>query len=114
MFRNSFYMSRSLKSQYRGFMLGALIGDCVGQAFEGAAKVSFEELEKILLRVQSTKLRGKFENTDDSAMTGALADALLSCRSTLNDLYRHIGHSFAEEFNRQRVRGNEIFNFPKL
>ena len=86
-------------------MLGALIGDCVGQAFEGEAKVSLEELERHILQVQSTKLRGKFEYTDDSAMTGALADALFSCRSTRNDLYKHIGHSFAEEFNRQPGRG---------
>ena len=98
-------MSRSLKSRYRGALLGALLGDCIGQAFEGALKVSFERLESHVLQVQSANLPGSYEYTDDSAMTGALSDALLSSRSSRADLYKHIGHLFAVEFKKQPDRG---------
>ncbi|XP_012255881.2 ADP-ribosylhydrolase ARH3 [Athalia rosae] len=73
-----------LKSKFRGTMLGALMGDCLGSAYEGEGL--FTPGMKLVIQRSFDKLEGPYfkaplmQFTDDSAMTSAVAESLIECQ----------------------------------
>ena len=75
----------SLKSRFRGAMVGALIGDCLGaywetQSWKGTHPIEAVK-EKIEEQIRQTT-SGKapvISYTDDTALTFAMADSLVKC-----------------------------------
>ncbi|XP_063728142.1 ADP-ribosylhydrolase ARH3-like [Symsagittifera roscoffensis] len=92
-----------LRSSFRGTLLGALLGDCVGLNFEGSAKVPFSVLNKHLFRFQS--LSTVLPYSDDSALTLALSEALIESKFSSQPDCVNIAKSFREHFNRNPDRG---------
>ncbi|XP_046489458.1 ADP-ribosylhydrolase ARH3 [Neodiprion pinetum] len=72
-----------LKSKFRGSLLGALMGDCLGSAYEGDEL--FSAGMKLVIQKSFDKLQGPhfkapvIQFTDDSAMTRAVAESLIEC-----------------------------------
>eukprot|EP00795_Rhopilema_esculentum_P012346 gene12346-2997_t len=73
----------SSRDKFRGCLVGAIIGDCLGAPFEGSSRgcISREKIET-LIGLQSKKLakasNGSFEYTDDSAMARSICASLLA------------------------------------
>lgn len=96
-----------IRSKFRGCLAGALLGDALGQIFEGqywnepVPKERFGELSKEKL----VKLKESSEflpYTDDTAMTKAICRSLLSQQSfNVNDMAK----AFVEEYFREPWRG---------
>lgn len=93
-------VSIGLKAKYQGCMVGALIGDCLGSPFEYLPYrhvLSTSQLRYFLWRIRRKSVKeddnagrrfttdsdhdfgGYYKYTDDTAMTHALAEALLDC-----------------------------------
>ncbi|KAH6948318.1 hypothetical protein HPB50_023426 [Hyalomma asiaticum] len=93
-------VSIGLKAKYQGCMVGALIGDCLGSPFEHLPYrhvLSTSQLHYFLWRIRRKSVKeddnagrrftadsdhdfgGYYKYTDDTAMTHALAEALLDC-----------------------------------
>lgn len=95
----------SLASRFRGCMLGSLIGDCLGQPFEGEERpISKSVLNSYFEKLHDSNLKGDFKNTglasicckiltkqsffsilapykaytDDTAMTFSVAQSLIN------------------------------------
>ena len=112
-----------LRSKFRGSMLGALIGDCLGSPYEN------EELlttgTKMILQRSLDKLEGPMykapvmQFTDDSAMTYSLAQSLVKAKDLdMIDLAKRFVKSYYMEPNRgygpavvtvfEKLRGNRF------
>ena len=78
--------SSSLKSRFRGAIVGALIGDCLGAYWERQSWKGVHSLEKVKEKITSQVLETTVSKkaplisyTDDTALTLALGDSLADC-----------------------------------
>lgn len=86
-----------VRDKYRGALVGVAVGDSFGAFFEGRpGPVSREHIDRVE--------RGVFpwHHTDDTAMTIALADSLLSVGDLDQD---HVAGCFARHWEREPARG---------
>jgi poly(ADP-ribose) glycohydrolase ARH3 len=90
-------VDRPALDRFRGALLGALVGDCLGAPFEGhQGPVPRQRIEQVL--AGSDRLR----YTDDTAMTIALAESLVE-RGGVEE--EHVATTFAAHFGREPWRG---------
>ncbi|XP_043792049.1 ADP-ribose glycohydrolase ARH3-like [Apis laboriosa] len=112
-----------LKSKFRGSMLGALIGDCIGSPYDNEGQLTCGT--KLVLQKSFDKLEGPIfkapvmQFTDDSAMTYSLAKSLVEQKELdIIDITKRFVKSYYEEPNRgygigvvtvfQKLRGNKF------
>ncbi|XP_054714431.1 ADP-ribosylhydrolase ARH3-like [Uloborus diversus] len=90
-----------LVSKFRGCMLGALLGDCLGATFEGDARVSKRVLCKYFDNLLSGESNKKFSYTDDTAMTLCIAASLIEMKKVdVADIAMRFTNEFFEQPNR--------------
>jgi poly(ADP-ribose) glycohydrolase ARH3 len=86
-----------LRDKFRGTLIGAVVGDCLGAPFVGhPGPVPSTDIERV------AHAFGPLSYTDDTAMTAALAESLLF-RGVLDE--DHLAATFAVSFERQPHRG---------
>ena len=94
-------MNRML-NKFRGTLVGALVGDCLGSYYEGSPSIlPWEEVTDYT----STKIKDNkkpINYTDDSAMTRAICKSLTEQTKYDN---RSMAEAFVEEFFREPGRG---------
>jgi len=67
-----------LQSKFRGCLVGALVGDCLGAVYEGDQVVSKTVLNRFFTGLKDSNKKGfKHPYTDDTAMTKSLALSLI-------------------------------------
>lgn len=87
-----------LKSKFRGSLLGALIGDCLGSPFEGEI---LTKGAKLTLKKYFDKLEGPFflapfkPYTDDTAMTRSVAKNLIEHKTIVQ---KELAMNFVKEY----------------
>ncbi|XP_054652069.1 ADP-ribosylhydrolase ARH3 [Dunckerocampus dactyliophorus] len=90
-------------SRFRGALVAAVLGDCVGGEFEGAEEVP---LENVLQHMNSlddeTKENGTLEYSDDTAMARCVVQSLLT-RSGFDE--QDMARRFAKEYSLSPGRG---------
>nr|XP_033812889.1 ADP-ribose glycohydrolase ARH3 [Geotrypetes seraphini] len=95
--------ARSL-SRFRGALLGALLGDCLGAEFEGRSPVAAARVVRFLKCVEEEAPRepGFLSYTDDTAMTRGLVRSLLA-----TDAFDEadVAKRFAEDYEKDPDRG---------
>ncbi|XP_026470663.1 poly(ADP-ribose) glycohydrolase ARH3-like [Ctenocephalides felis] len=97
--------SKLLASKFKGCLLGALLGDCLGAPYEGEVLGAGA---KIVLQKYFDKLEGPYfkspvkQYTDDTAMTKCIAHSLIS-QKTLNQ--RDLAQRFVKEYYAEPRRG---------
>lgn len=76
----------SVRNRFRGAVVGALLGDCLGAYWELQSWVGVHSLDKVKAKIASqveettqTKKAPLISYTDDSALTLALGDSLVEC-----------------------------------
>ena len=94
-------MSRAL-SKYRGTLVGALVGDCLGSNYEGiSSTIPWGEVTNYTMtRIKDNKEAIPY--TDDSAMTRAICRSLTEQNTYDN---RSMAHEIVKEFFKDRHRG---------
>ncbi|KAK4882575.1 hypothetical protein RN001_005894 [Aquatica leii] len=106
-----------LKSKFRGCMLGALLGDCLGAPFEGETMTAGG---KLILQKYFDKLEGPYFRapiktyTDDTAMTKSVAKSLID-KPAMD--FKFLAKLFVKEYFSEPKRGygqNVIDVFAKL
>ncbi|EEB18428.1 ADP-ribosylglycohydrolase, putative [Pediculus humanus corporis] len=104
-----------LASKFRGTLVGALLGDCLGAPYEDVASISKRQLQTYFDKMESTQVKGPFKPyTDDSAMTRCIAKSLIE-NKVVNET--DIATKFVTEFYKEPNRGygaNVISVFDKL
>ncbi|CAH1399135.1 unnamed protein product [Nezara viridula] len=89
-----------IASKFRGALVGALIGDCLGAPFDQDGRVSKVILQKYFDKMEDPSFKSPTKSyTDDTVMTKALTESLISNRS-LNELdfaKRLVGNYFSVE-----------------
>ncbi|KAM9320627.1 ADP-ribosylhydrolase ARH3 [Gastrophryne carolinensis] len=90
--------------RFRGALLGALLGDCIGAIFEGQERVSGQFLKRILgdLEKKDEHRDVVLMYTDDTAMTRSMVQSFLE-NSTFNK--EDLAKRFASEYIREPDRG---------
>lgn len=87
-------------SKFRGALVGALIGDCLGAPFDHDGKVSKVILQKYFDKMEDPSFKSPTKSyTDDTVMTKALTESLIS-NGSLNELdlaKRLVGNYFSIE-----------------
>lgn len=69
--------SNQLRSQFRGCLVGAVLGDCLGAKFEDTY-IEFISLSKIQKFTRSAYKNDRiYLYTDDTAMARSIADSLI-------------------------------------
>ncbi|XP_035204839.1 ADP-ribose glycohydrolase ARH3-like [Stegodyphus dumicola] len=91
-----------LASKFRGCMIGALMGDCLGAPFEGDSRVSNRVLSNYFNSLTSGESIQIFPYTDDTAMTLSVAKSLVE-NGTLDP--KDMAKRFVTEFYNQPKRG---------
>lgn len=88
--------------KFRGTLVGALVGDCLGSHYEGTPFVlPYEEVtDYTLTKIKDNKKLINY--TDDSAMTRAICKSLTVQKKYDN---RNMAQEFVEEFFREPHRG---------
>ncbi|XP_033879852.2 LOW QUALITY PROTEIN: ADP-ribosylhydrolase ARH3-like [Acipenser ruthenus] len=90
-------------SRFRGALVGALLGDCVGAEFEGTEEVPLDRVLQHLDGLEEeSRGDGILQYSDDTAMTRCVVQSLLS-RSEFD--VSDLGRRFAEEYRRAPLRG---------
>ncbi|XP_037550668.1 ADP-ribose glycohydrolase ARH3 [Nematolebias whitei] len=90
-------------SRFRGALVGAVLGDCVGGEFEGAEEVPMESVVQHLNSLDDeTKRNGILEYSDDTAMTRCVVQSLLG-RAGFDE--RDMARRFAKEYSASPSRG---------
>ena len=94
-------MNRPL-NKYRGTLVGALVGDCLGSHYEGISSVVpwGEVIDYTLNRIKDSKHPILY--TDDSAMTRAICKSLAEQNKYDN---HSVAHEFVKEFFKDPNRG---------
>ena len=74
-----------LQYAYRGTLVGAILGDCLGKPWETSSWLTTFPLEEIKAKIpkrvaDGIKMKKPLTYTDDSAMTLALATSLVECK----------------------------------
>ncbi|CAO1423509.1 unnamed protein product [Diamesa hyperborea] len=94
-----------MNSKFRGSLLGVIVGDCCGAAFEGEV---IDAGKKLVLRNFLNKLEGPYfrapaqRYTDDTAMTKTVAKALLNYD---NNYQKELAVNFVKEYFKEPKRG---------
>ncbi len=88
----------SLRTRFRGALLGVAVGDGLGAPFEGTPSVPADELARLELEEEAGPLR----YTDDTHMTIGLARSLLECGGFDG---AHMATRFAADFSAEPWRG---------
>uniref|UniRef100_A0A1A8D7R3 ADP-ribosylhydrolase ARH3 n=1 Tax=Nothobranchius kadleci TaxID=1051664 RepID=A0A1A8D7R3_NOTKA len=90
-------------SRFRGALVAAVLGDCIGGEFEGAEEVPMESVMQHLNGLDDeTKGNGILEYSDDTAMTRCVVQSLLS-RAGFDE--HDLAHRFAKEYSASPGRG---------
>ncbi|XP_042296542.1 ADP-ribose glycohydrolase ARH3 [Sceloporus undulatus] len=92
------------RSRFRGCLLGALLGDCLGGGFEALESVNLTELLQFARNLQPPKPDSEKETlfySDDTAMTHCVVRSLLAKRD-FDEV--DMAKSFAEEYKRDPDR----------
>ncbi|XP_026164376.1 ADP-ribosylhydrolase ARH3 [Mastacembelus armatus] len=90
-------------SRFRGALVAAVLGDCVGGEFEGAQEVPMERVLQHLNSLDDeTKGTGILEYSDDTAMARCVAQSLLT-RAGFDD--QDMARRFAKEYSASPGRG---------
>ena len=77
---------QSLKDRFRGTLLGALVGDCMGAYWERALWLGTHPIEDVKAKIRdqveraSSKKTPLLGYTDDTALTFAMAESLVECK----------------------------------
>ncbi|KAM4796662.1 ADP-ribosylhydrolase ARH3 [Rhinophrynus dorsalis] len=90
-------------SRFRGALLGALIGDCLGAVFEGNTTVTMKWLKNFLKSVEGgEKLKEALTYTDDTAMSRSVVQSVLA-----NPVFdaEDLAERFTSEYNTDPDRG---------
>ena len=75
----------ALRNRFRGALLGALVGDCMGAYWETGSWKGVHPIEDVRERIKEqlrqtqSKKAPVITYTDDTALTFALADSLIQC-----------------------------------
>lgn len=88
--------SRSLKSRFRGAMLGAALGDALGAPFEGWPPLIDLSIESLNRSAEELRF------TDDTHMMIGMAQSLVACRAFSG---QQMAQTFAENFAAEPWRG---------
>ncbi|KAL5471447.1 hypothetical protein EMCRGX_G029566 [Ephydatia muelleri] len=97
-----------VKDRFRGALLGALIGDCMGAYWETAPWIGTHSIEEVKGKIRDQverALAGKtprLSYTDDTALTFAMAESLVECKK-YNDVA--MAKKFTETFFADVHRG---------
>ncbi|XP_064162675.1 ADP-ribosylhydrolase ARH3 [Anguilla rostrata] len=88
-------------SRFRGALVGAVLGDCIGGEFEGAEEVP---MERVLQHLNGLDQDSDciLQYSDDTAMTRCVVQSLLT-RGGFDQ--QDMAHRFAEEYRRSPGRG---------
>uniref|UniRef100_A0A668A1K1 ADP-ribosylhydrolase ARH3 n=1 Tax=Myripristis murdjan TaxID=586833 RepID=A0A668A1K1_9TELE len=90
-------------SRFRGALVGAVLGDCVGGEFEGAEEVPMENVLRHLNSLDDdTKGDGILEYSDDTAMARCVVQSLLT-RAGFDE--QDMARRFAKEYSVSPGRG---------
>ncbi|XP_038128156.1 ADP-ribose glycohydrolase ARH3 [Cyprinodon tularosa] len=90
-------------SRFRGALVAAVLGDCVGGEFEGAEEVPMESVLQHLSGLEDeTKGNCILEYSDDTAMTRCVVQSLLN-RSGFDE--QDLARRFAKEYSASPGRG---------
>lgn len=77
--------SANLRNRFRGTIVGALVGDCLGAYWERQSWNGVHALDKVKEKIASQVMETKkakappISYTDDTALTIALGDSLVEC-----------------------------------
>ncbi|KAE8624180.1 hypothetical protein XENTR_v10005858 [Xenopus tropicalis] len=90
-------------SRFRGSLLGALLGDCIGAVFEGHTNVTKEFLFDYMKSLdKGERLKRVLTYTDDTAMARSIVQSVLeNYEFNIEDL----ANRFTTEYNRDPDRG---------
>lgn len=94
----------SLKSRFRGSLLGVLMGDCFGAQFEGK-RISMTTFSERFDQLTNSKTNIELRYTDDTAMTISTIKSLIRNKG-LNP--KHLAQEYTESFFREPGRGYGI------
>uniref|UniRef100_H3CU38 ADP-ribosylhydrolase ARH3 n=1 Tax=Tetraodon nigroviridis TaxID=99883 RepID=H3CU38_TETNG len=90
-------------SRFRGALVAAVLGDCVGGEFEGAEEVPMERVLQHLSSLDDeTKGNGNLDYSDDTAMARCVVQSVLS-RAGFDE--RDMARRFAKEYSESPDRG---------
>ncbi|XP_057199845.1 ADP-ribosylhydrolase ARH3 [Triplophysa rosa] len=90
-------------SRFRGALVGAVLGDCIGGEFEGAVDVPLDRVLQHLGALEDdTRGDGILQYSDDTAMMRCVADSLLT-RAEFDEL--DMARRFASEYKLAPGRG---------
>ncbi|KAG7237226.1 hypothetical protein INR49_032559, partial [Caranx melampygus] len=90
-------------SRFRGALVAAVLGDCVGGEFEGAEEVPMENVLQHLSSLDDeTKGNGILEYSDDTAMARCVVQSLLT-RTGFDE--QDMARRFAKEYSASPGRG---------
>lgn len=90
-------------SRFRGSLVAAVLGDCVGGEFEGAEEVPMESVLQHLSNLDNeTEGNGILEYSDDTAMARCVVQSLLS-RTGFDE--QDMARRFAKEYSASPGRG---------
>ena len=95
-------MVSPLRNRFRGCLVGALLGDCLGERFEGFFPVRLESVIEYTQETIKRKPMGSVEYTDDSAMTRAICRSLLDQQGYDDS---SMAYAFVDEFYQDMYRG---------
>ncbi|XP_061171393.1 ADP-ribosylhydrolase ARH3-like [Saccostrea echinata] len=112
----------TLLLKFKGALVGAVLGDCIGSTFEGLWAKSIA-IEKVLKKVDKVELEAEkpdeedrkvWKYTDDTAMARSVAKSLIE-KKGLDP--KHMAQMFSEEYFKEPYRGygmSVITVFTKL
>lgn len=76
-----------LASKFRGTLVGALLGDCLGAPYEDVASISKRQLQTYFDKMESTQVKGKVQETSSSRFQESKFE---TCRQNGKNLIRKI------------------------
>ncbi|KAK9505541.1 hypothetical protein O3M35_009568 [Rhynocoris fuscipes] len=90
-------------SKFRGCLLGALMGDCLGAPFEEEGRVSLKVLQKYFDKMEDPSFKSPVKMyTDDTAMTKSVAESLIQ-NLAFNE--KDMAKRFVTEYFKEPRRG---------
>ena len=79
-------LPQAVRGRFRGSLVGALVGDCLGAYWETQSWTGTHPIDKVKAKIQeqiqqtSSGKAPVISYTDDTALTLAMADSLVQCR----------------------------------
>ncbi|KAK2149542.1 hypothetical protein LSH36_447g02035 [Paralvinella palmiformis] len=90
----------SLLSKFKGAMVGAVIGDCIGAGFEGELYVELQDVLSLVEKIEKKEVK-QLGYTDDTAMARSVAYSLIE-KKHLDSV--DMAKRFSEEYNKDPCR----------